>query len=122
LKDIKKEGNKMKKTEELKKKMTRLKGSHRVPLKKMYNHDDRMVMEWLKVDEESLDQKYLDFALCEIVFSETEISYTVGLKKSIENIENIENQPPIGYDDLEKAYDDESYAENILSMIEDLGL
>jgi len=112
----------MKKTEELKKKMTRLKGSHRVPLKKMYNHDDRMVMEWLKVNEESLDQKYLDFALCEIVFSETEISYTVGLKKSIENIENIENQPPIGYDDLEKAYDDESYAENILSMIEDLGL
>lgn len=114
----------MKKTEELKRMMTRLKGtSHRIPLKKMYDHDDRMVMEWLKVDdEESLDQKYLDNALCEIVFSETEISYTVGLKNSHENIENIENQPPIGYDDLTKAYDDESYAENILSMIGYLGL
>jgi len=111
----------MKKTEELKRMMTRLKGtSHRIPLKKMYDLDDRMVMEWLKVDdEESLDQKYLDNALCEIVFSETEISYTVGLKNSHENIEN---QPPIGYDDLEKAYDDESYAENILSMIGYLGL
>ena len=113
----------MKKTEELKKKMTRLKGtSHRIPLKKMYDHDDRMVMEWLKADEESLDQEYLDSALCEIGFSKNEISYTVGVKNSHENIENIENQPPIGYDDLEKAYDDESYAENILSMIEDLGL
>ncbi len=113
----------MKKTEELKEAMKRLVGtSHRVPLKKMYDHDDRMVMEWLKADEESLDQEYLDSALCEIVFSETEISYTVGLKNSHEIYENIENQPPIGYDDLEKAYDDESYAENILSMIKALNL
>ncbi len=119
-----KEGNKMKKTEELKKVMKRLKGtSHRVPLKKVYDHDDLMVMEWMKVYyDEELDQEYLDSALCEIVFSETEISYTVGVKNSHENIENIENQPPIGYDDIEKAYDDESYAENILSMIRDLNL
>ena len=115
----------MKNTEELKRMMTRLKGtSHLIPLKKMYDHDDLMVMEWFEKYHFTVEKEkiFIDSALCEIVFSETEISYTVGLKNSIENIENIENQPPWGYDDLEKAYDDESYAENILSMIDDLGL
>lgn len=115
----------MKKTEELKRMMTRLKGtSHRIPLKKMYDHDDRMVMEWFEKYHFTLEEekRYLDSALCEIVFSETEISYAIGFCNAEDHAENVANQPPWGYDDLEKAYDDESYAENILSMIEDLGL
>lgn len=115
----------MKKTEELKRMMTRLKGtSHRIPLKKMYDHDDLMVMEWFEKYHFTVEKekRYLDSALCEIVFSETEISYTVGLKNSHEIYENIENQPPIGYDDINKVYRDEGYAENILSMIGYLGL